>query len=1009
MFFLAGLLTADSAIGQLPQIRLNSIFPTGAQVGSAIPLSITGSTDADEATELLFSHLGIRAIARKDAAGSVVANLFDVTVDDSVEPGFYDVRLRGVFGISNPRLFRIDTLPEIAETEPNNSLDTPQQVSLNQIVNGRSNAQGDVDVYQVAVTAGQTVVLRTEAARIDSLMQPVIEVWSQNDRRLEKSRRVLDREAATVVTSDRDQTLTVRIHDLVYGGGDAYVYRLCVDTRPLIDFCWPPVVPGGAESSLILFGRYLPGGQPANLQIDGIPLQQSARTIPAFAEEGPSLGSLPAASVIGTQWWDVSQGNLMRLAVCRGGIPVYRDSDPIVREGSRLTGGFTVAGRLPPRGTDFVVRFFAKKEDVREIEVFAQRLGVPADPMLVVERVEWAADGTETIHHLATEVNGRQNPGGGQLPTFTTDPAFRLTAPADSLYQLRIQDRYAGETLDPRQICVVDVRVPRLDFDLIAFESIASTDGLAPVTAGAVSIRRGGHYEVPVYAFRKGGHNEAITLTIQDPPEGVAALPAVIPPGKGSTKLLLAANDDAPEAVVDIRITGTAGSIRRDAHVATLLHAGVNGLPRTARLTDALLLNVMKDIQPFTITLGVVNADLHQDQQLLVPVHLKRRNGFNGKVDVAFNGQPKNVDVSTVSFAPDVTSATARLLFKENAGVGPAQLLAYGTSTVSYRRNPWKAERAHQRVAEIQRRIDKQQQLVSDAEAIVESVSAEVTSTTKSIVALRQQLEVRMAEIETLNDQLATAADAQVSAIAALQEIQHRQFVAFSEADSVKSRLETIEAASLALETAASDLARLSFEISSRTQRLQSAIQLATEHQTQTDAVGSELNELQTKLKAAQAAVTAAQQQQEQLNRDRTQAAETAKADDEVTQAKDVSVRSVSTPVQLYVYATPGKLTAGVPGGGVIRRGASVDVTVTIARKNGFAGPATVTLLVPDGTGLSATTAAIQADQTQDTVTITAADDAPVAEITSAVLRATTEFKGRSASFDAPVALKVTE
>ena len=110
------------------------------------------------------------------------------------------------------------------------------------------------------------------------------------------------------------------------------------------------------------------------------------------------------------------------------------------------------------------------------------------------------------------------------------------------------------------------------------------------------------------------------------------------------------------------------------------------------------------------------------------------------------------------------------------------------------------------------------------------------------------------------------------------------------------------------------------------------------------------------------------------------------------------------------IFATPGKITAAVPGGGAIKRGASIEVPVTIARKNGFAGVVEVSLVLPDGSGLTAAIINIPADQTQGKVTITAAAEATVADIANTVLRATTtEFKGRPASFDVPVTLKVTE
>ncbi len=47
---------------------------------------------------------------------------------------------------------------------------------------------------------------------------------------------------------------------------------------------------------------------------------------------------------------------------------------------------------------------------------------------------------------------------------------------------------------------------------------------------------------------------------------------------------------------------------------------------------------IMKDRQPFSIVIDPVVADMSQDQQLLVPVRLIRRDGFDGKVDFTFLG-----------------------------------------------------------------------------------------------------------------------------------------------------------------------------------------------------------------------------------------------------------------------------------------------------------------------------------------------------------------------------------
>ncbi len=556
----------------------------------------------------------------------------------------------------------------------------------------------------------------------------------------------------------------------------------------------------------------------------------------------------------------------------------------------------------------------------------------------------------------------------------------------------------------------MDVHSPQPDYELIAFESIASTDGALPVTTGAVSLRRGGHYEIPIYVIRDDGHNAAISVTAEALPAGVSCVPCVIPAGKSTARLLLRAADDAHETTIPIQVTGTSGEVKRNAHVATLLYDAINGLPRSGRLAHAMLLNVMKDDQPFTVSFGAAEAVLHQDQQLLIPVTLTRRNEFNGKVDVAFTGQPGNVDVPAVSFAADVTTATARLFFKENAVVGPAQLLAYATGPVKYRRNPWMAERAHAHVTEVQMQVDQQQKILTDAKAGMESVDAEVKSAMDAVAALKKQLESGQAAVVALKQKITAATGDQGTALAAIKTLQQAQLNAAVSVESAETPLDVLETASKALETASTELTKVTTEIAGQNAQLRTAIQNARENMKQREAAQAGLSQLQEKLKQAQSAAAAAQQKQEQLATQKTKADEAARAADEATKAKDVTVRTIATPIQLNVYATPGKITAAVPDGGVIKRGASIEVPVTIVRKNGFAAAVDVTLVLPDGSGLSATDLNIPADQTQGKLTIAATADAAVADVANAVLRATTpEFKGRPASFDVPVSLKVSE
>jgi ABC-type transporter Mla subunit MlaD len=135
-----------------------------------------------------------------------------------------------------------------------------------------------------------------------------------------------------------------------------------------------------------------------------------------------------------------------------------------------------------------------------------------------------------------------------------------------------------------------------------------------------------------------------------------------------------------------------------------------------------------------------------------------------------------------------------------------------------------------------------------------------------------------------------------------------------------------------------------------------------------------------------------------------------AKKAEAAAKPKNLNARSVAVPVQLVVHTTPGRLAAAVPGGGAIKKGTSIDVKVTLTRKNNFAGAVKVALVLPEGiTSITSNSVDIPADQTEATLKLTAAADAAAADIANAVIRATTEFGGRMAQFDVPVALKVTE
>ena len=1007
------IVAAQHAYAQLPQTRITSVFPPGGQQGTTIDVTVGGGTDLDELDQMVFAHPGITASHKVDANNNPVANTFAVAVAADVPAGLYDVRVRGLFGISNPRMFRVDSLPEVAEIEPNNALAQAHLVTMNTIVNARANGATDVDFYRIAVSAGQTLVVRSEAESVDSPMQPLLQLFNVNGRRLVESRRVLLQEASLVFKATQDETVIVRVQDEVYGGGDQFVYRLAFDTRPLVDWVSPPFIVQNTETPVTIYGRYLPEGQPTDKTIDRQPVYQQQVTIAPASGQNP-VGASATAAFSDSFWWNSIPGNLLQIGISdRAPVAEAADASDLA-----VTLPFEATGAFAERSDDDSFRFDAKKGEAWVVEVFAQRLGSIADPLLMVERVITNADGTVTYNRMATEDDDKQNPGGADLPTLCDDPGFRLEVPEDGTYRIRLRDRYGDTRGDPRLNYRLSVRPPMADFNLVVFDAFPSADGKAPATSGAVSLRKGGSYELTVYAYRRDGHSESIQLLAEKLPAGISCRPSIMGPGQTSAKLVLTAAADAAEQVVPITIVGVSGSgataVRHEARVATLVHDPINGLPRKARLTESLVAGVMKDEQPYSILVDAMSAEFSQDQQLLVPIRILKRNGFDGKVDLSFYGMPGEVDAPNVAIEPGKDSVVARVFFKENAPASSSTILVQGTSAVPYRRNPWQADRAKTKVTEAEATVVAQQAVVTATDASLKESQQKVVSVTEQVKKITEELATYAVQQQKLRDDFAKSVAEQQSSLEGLAKVQTQlatvSATANSSADEINVAIKAVGEASAAADEAAKKLDTLNKGAAELAKQVGVTKEMEATKANEKSTAEAEVVAKTKEVETAQAALVAAQKSVEEATKAKTAADEGLKKAEEASKPNNVNVRAISEPLVITIHAAPAKLTAAVPDAGAIKRGASVPVKVTIVRKNSFAANLKLTLVLPDGvTGIAAEPFEVAADQAEGTLTLIAAADAPIGDIANAVIRATGDFNGRSASTDVPVAVKVIE
>ena len=135
--------------------------------GSEIDLAATG-TDLDEASALHFTHPGITATLKPDKH-------FAVTIAPDVPAGIYDVRVSGLFGVSNPRAFVVGELPEAVKAQPNDKPETALEIPLGSVVSSNVNPS-TADYFKFTAKAGQRVLIECLAPEIDSRLSPVLAV-----------------------------------------------------------------------------------------------------------------------------------------------------------------------------------------------------------------------------------------------------------------------------------------------------------------------------------------------------------------------------------------------------------------------------------------------------------------------------------------------------------------------------------------------------------------------------------------------------------------------------------------------------------------------------------------------------------------------------------------------------------------------------------------------------------------------------------------------------------------
>ena len=732
---LAVLIVATVATGELPEPRLGAIDPPGGMRGSTVEVTVSGG-DLDDATGMVFSHPGIAAKpvmtepTEFNPEPQPVPGRMSITIAPDVPAGLYDAAVVCRYGVSSPRGFVVGRTPDFRKVGPLGSPEKALPIPLEAAVDARTDSNA-TDHYAVDCRAGQRVHAEIWARRIDSRITPVITVLDAEGNDVETQINTIADDPVITFTPRRDGRYLIRVHDRFAGGGDGFFYRLAVSTGPVVMAILPPAAQKGESATFTVTGRGLgEGAQPmpdaGEAGLEQLPVQLSPGDIGFGTPVRPSWRILSpwdsVADLVAVRG-GIFDATVQRPTVLEVDLPVVREVEPNDYAAAQVVSPpVAIAGRFHPRGDRDWFSFDAKAGEEVVLELFSRRLGSATDAAILVESITSTADGKPQAKEVAFVDDGPKEFQGLTVDQPMLDPILRLKAPADGTYRVLVREQAVDSVSDPTAGYVLEIRAPRPDFDLLAMVVRPDRADANKMLIGSTSLAAGGTVAIDVLLLRRDGFSGDVTVTAEDLPPGVTAVPVVISAKARRGVVVLQAADDAKPLEKPFRLVGHStvgdGKIVRTARPATLRWNVDNQQrqPQLLRRTDELRVAITNDSAPVTVRPKEATPwETARGGKLSIPIEVVHRAGSKGPLSLVPMTYPPEMKLPAELKVAEVKIAEVKPPEGQPAGVAmPPQTstaevavdvdpkLASGTYTVAlqgiakfaYARNPAAASRA---------------------------------------------------------------------------------------------------------------------------------------------------------------------------------------------------------------------------------------------------------------------------------------------------------------------------
>ncbi len=618
--------------------EMSTLKPHGGQIGSELKLTITG-TRLEDFEDLMFYTPGFKVKSVESRTPGKVE--LTLSIGKEVQAGNHVMRVRTKSGISHMRQFFASPFPNVEEKEPNNDFATAQPIELNQTIEGVVLPE-DVDYYKLTVKKGQRIGVQVDGLRLATIpggmFDPYVAIIDKDkfEKAFSDDTILYRQDGYCSFTAEYDGVYYVMVRESSYRGSNNSYYRLHVG-----DFRRPDAIyPAGGKLGSRLTVRFLEAHD-------------------SFAEETvlPTTNDADFVLYPKTQR-PAPSGNTFRLSTIENTLEVEPNNTPETGTLAVAADAYALNGIIEKPGDVDYFRVPLKKGQVFECRGLAQALGSPLDPVVSV----FTPKGASLVAN---------DDGGGMR---RLDSRFKLTAPVDGVYTVRITDHL--ERGGPNFVYRIEMVASQPSVTFASPEYSVNDTSYRQFMA----VPKGGRM-VLLENFTRNGVNGDYRFDIPGLPAGVKLLEAAAPGDQPGMPLVLEAAADAPHggAVVTPLLlpkdpnNKIVGQMRRTYDIVR-----VGNVIYYQGIEDQLPVAVV-DEAPYSLEIEKPAVPLVRNGVFNLKVVAKRKEGFKGAIRVFMCWTPPGVSsLGEQTIGEGATDCVFQLNANDNVSAKPWKFIVQG-------------------------------------------------------------------------------------------------------------------------------------------------------------------------------------------------------------------------------------------------------------------------------------------------------------------------------------------